>query len=241
MTPLQRCADGQGLLRAAFRLAITRAAAPAAGCGGPGRARTPHPAPRGPGPAQAGQGEPGERPAADDVERASGRARPFPDLGNEQFGELVAVAIAPAARVPAEQSRGAPGGLVHVGPGSGGAAHAVPQFTASRRRPVSVTRAWGQMRLERGRPGGGQPVGPPPIVGFKRLDHPLGLKPRERLVEGAGSEADSGESRNVLSERITVLGAIEARQDQRGRARVLAERGQPAGAIGRPARQHVWS
>ena len=87
----------------------------------------------------------------------------------------------------------------------------------------------GQVRLERGRPGGGEPVGPPTVFGFERLDQALRLKPGERLVEGAGREAHSGEPLDVLGERVPVLGAVgQARQDQRGRARVPAEPGQPA-------------
>src|ERR1700722_18448084 len=86
-------------------------------------------------PPPAAPGETRQRPAADDVEGAGGRARPFLDVGDQQLGELVAVAIAPGPWIAAQQALGARRGV------AGTAAHADIQFVASRRRPTSVTRA----------------------------------------------------------------------------------------------------
>ena len=81
-------------------------------------------------------GKPCSKPAPGDVGAASQRARSLADLGDEQFGELVAVAGAPVLRVPAEQALGLTCEFF------GGFFHAAPQLRANRRSPTSATRRW---------------------------------------------------------------------------------------------------
>src|SRR5262249_26652593 len=81
-----------------------------------------------------------------------------------------------------------------------------------------------QVRLERHRAAGGQPIRAAAVVAVDRLDQASRFEAGERLVEGARREAHPGERLDVLGERIPVFSAVgETGQDQRGRPRVPPE------------------
>ena len=119
--------------------------------------------------------------------------------------------------VPAQQALG-PAGRVALGRGRR-RGRAVPCPAAEpAQADVGDPALRVQVRLERRRAGGREPVGPPAVVGFERLDHALRLKPGERLVERARGQPDPGEGLDVLGQRVPVLGPVgQAGQDQRGR------------------------
>ena len=86
--------------------------------------------------AQPGVREPRDDPAPDHVRRARPRPRSLADVGDQELGELLAVARPPRLGVPAQQPRGARRGTVPLRL----AAQARPQFPARRRNPRSATR-----------------------------------------------------------------------------------------------------
>src|ERR1700723_4292145 len=89
------------------------------------------------------------------------------------------------------------------------------------------------MGAQRGRSRGGQPVRAAPVMALDALDHALRLEPGERLIQRAWREPDPGEGLDVLGQGVAMLGAVgQAREDQRGRARVPAERGELLAVLG---------
>lgn len=78
---------------------------------------------------RAAQAQTHERSVPGDIACARPRARPLHDVLDQQLGELVAVPLAPGARIPAQKPRSA-----SLSPG-----HAVPHFAASRESPTSAT------------------------------------------------------------------------------------------------------
>ncbi len=106
------------------------------------------------------------------------------EIGHQELGELLAVAGAPFARVPAQGAPGSPPERRLA------LAHAAPQVPARRRRPTSAMRRWAA-RCDRSAsaPTRGEAVGAAPVVAGHRLRSgpvpPGGSGPRTACPEPA--------------------------------------------------------
>ena len=177
-------------------------------------------------PAQPGVREPGHDPAPDHVRRPRPRPRALAEVGDQEFGELLAVAGPPRLRVPAEQPRGPL--CRRVRGGRVGGAHAQAPVSGQAAQPeVGDTPLRVEVGPQRHRAHRREPVGATAVLTLDRLDQPLRLEAGERLIQRAGRQPDAGEGLDVLGQGIAVLGAVrEAGEDERGRSGVAAEPGE---------------